>query len=261
MIRLLLPFLMLVFINGTAQEKFQLAPPLLKYGSVFFKSQTTLEIKFNQPGTEIRYTLNGNEPTQNDLLYTTPLIIKNNYTIVTAKAMGKDYLTSDKVMVEFFKQGKNLSQVRFTDPNPKYPGNGKTTLNDLKGGLLNFSDGNWLGYNSDSVEIVIDLLKKEKINSVLVNLLRMEGSWIFLPAQIRLYAYDETKKSYWEIGNNETISTKPLPDKSIPLKIIPNRSTKTNKLKLVVYPLKKIPEWHEGKGTASWLFLDEVIVY
>ncbi len=230
MIRLLLPFLMLVFINGTAQEKFQLAPPLLKYGSVFFKSQTTLEIKFNQPGTEIRYTLNGNEPTQNDLLYTTPLIIKNNYTIVTAKAMGKDYLTSDKVVVEFFKQGKNFAQVSFTDPNPKYPGSGKTSLNDLKGGLLDFREGNWLGYNSDSVEIVIDLLKKEKINSVLVNLLRMEGSWIFLPELIRLYAFDEKKKNYFLIGNNKMSSTKSLPDKSIALKIIPNRSIRTDKL-------------------------------
>ena len=35
----------------------------------------------------------------------------------------------------------------------------------------------------------------------------------------------------------------------------------TQKLKLVLLPLKKIPDWHNGKGNHGWLFIDEIKVY
>jgi hypothetical protein len=50
----------LVFLLGMshiifAQDTFQLAPPLVKYNSVFFADKTMVEIKFAQSATAVHY--------------------------------------------------------------------------------------------------------------------------------------------------------------------------------------------------------------
>lgn len=244
-----------------AQQLFQLAPPLLNYRSVFFQDKTTLEIKFEQPGAEVRYTINGNEPTVKNLLYTTPIAITEKRVNIKAKAMGKDFLPSETVSVEFIKTGKAIQQIDFTAPNPKYTTNNKNLLNDQIGGNTNFNSGTWLGYDSDTVEIDIVLKKKEPINSVLVDLLQNESSWIFLPEQILLYYYDEAQKAYLPLGKETFFSEVPSPKQCHAREIIPKQKIKTNRLKLVLYPLKKIPAWHPGKDNHAWLFIDEIQVY
>ncbi|MEJ8844004.1 chitobiase/beta-hexosaminidase C-terminal domain-containing protein [Lacibacter sp. H375] len=244
-----------------AQQLFQLAPPLLKYKSVFFYDKAILEIKFEQPGAEIRYTINGNEPTANDLLYTKPIVIAGKRTSIKAKAMGTDFLPSETVSVEFIKTGKAIQQINFTAPHPKYTTTNKNILNDQMGGNTNFSSGAWLGFDSGTVEIDIVLKKKETINAVLVDLLQNESSWIFLPEQILLYYYDEAQKSYLPVGKETFFSKGPSSKQCDAHEINPNRKVKTNKLKLVLYPLKKIPAWHPGKDNHAWLFIDEIQVY
>ena len=63
--KLLLPFFLFLMQNCFSQPSFQLAPPILKYKSAFFSGTTSFVFIFNQPGAEVRYTLNGNEPTEN----------------------------------------------------------------------------------------------------------------------------------------------------------------------------------------------------
>lgn len=254
-------FLLAITQYSFAQQLFQLAPPLLNYRSVFFQDKTTLEIKFEQPGAEVRYTINGNEPTAKDRLYTKPIVIAGKRTSIKAKAMGTDFLPSETVSVEFIKTGKAIQQINFSAPNPKYTTNNKNILNDQMGGNTNFSSGAWLGYDSDTVEIDIVLKKKETINAVLLDLLQNESSWIFLPEQILLYYYDEAQKSYLPLGKETFFSEGPSPKQCDAREIIPKRTIKTNMLKLVLYPLKKIPAWHPGKDNHAWLFIDEIQVY
>ncbi len=259
--RLVLLFFLIVTQYSFAQQLFQLAPPMLKYQSVFFHERTTLEIKFEQPGAEIRYTLNGQEPTEKDLLYTKPLVITGKRVSIKAKAMGKNFLPSETVSVAFMKTGKNIKQINFTEPNPKYTTNKKNLLNDHIGGNTNFSSGAWLGYDRDTVEVDIELVKKETIKGVLVDILQNESSWIFLPEQVLLYYYDEAKKSYLPLGKETLFSETPSPKQCDAREILAKQAIKTNKLKLVLYPLKKIPAWHPGKDNHAWLFIDEIQVY
>ena len=39
------------------------------------------------------------------------------------------------------------------------------------------------------------------------------------------------------------------------------KGVKTDKIKLQLYLVKHIPDWHAGKGNRSWIFIDEVKVY
>lgn len=258
--QMLFSFLLLTGWQTGAQQLFQLAPPLLKYQSVFFEGSTSVAIMFSQPGAEIRYTLNGKEPATNDRLYTKPVRITKQTTL-KAKAFGKNYLPSETVQVLFTKDGKKIAGIDYSKPGEQYSSSNATILFDNTGGLMNIHNGTWLGYNADTVTIAIRLRKKEKISSVLIDLLQDDASWIFLPEQTLLYYYNGTTKLF-EPAAKELLTFDKQSVKTIVSKIIHlQQQVYTDQLKLVLLPLKNIPAWHQGKGNHAWLFIDEIKVY
>ena len=258
--------LLIIFISNiavlSAQESFQLAPPLLKYPSVFFTKEAKIEMAFAEPNTEIHFTTNGAEPTQNDLIYKTPLSITTNFTTVKARVFSKIYQASDVVAATFIKDGLPIHSVECTPPNPKYAGSGATTLIDNKGGTTNISNKTWLGFQTDTVEIVLNLNKKEKVNKVLVNLLQDYGSWIFLPEHIEIYSFNSKTKTFQLVGNQIFNQEKEVKGSfCTPSVLTVKKGVKTDKIKLQLYLVKQIPNWHAGKGSRSWIFIDEIKVY
>lgn len=243
-----------------SQLSFQLAPPILKYKSAFFSGATSFEVIFNQPGAEVRYTLNGNEPTENDLLYAAPVPITQK-TKVKVKAFGKNFLPSETVNVQFIKDGKEIRQSTFSKPNEYYANSKANILYDNIGGIINYRSGAWLGYDSDTVTITIDLKKKETVNTVLISLLQDENAWIFLPEQILVHYYNDKQKAFVPAGKEVFVHETPGPKQCNMREITSAQKIKTDKLKLVLLPMKKIPDWHQGKGNHGWLFIDEIKVY
>ena len=258
--------LLVVFILNiavlSAQESFQLAPPLLKYPSVFFTKEAKIEMAFAEPNTEIHFTTNGAEPTQNDPIYKTPLAITKNFTTVKARVFSKIYQASDVVAATFIKDGLPIKSVECTPPNPKYAGSGAPSLVDNKGGTTNISNKTWLGFQTDTVEVVLNLNKKEKVKKVLVNLLQDYGSWIFLPEKIEAYAFDSKTKTFQLVGNQIFNQEKEVKGSfCTPSVLDVKKGVKTDKIKLQLYLVKHIPDWHAGHGSRSWIFIDEVKVY
>lgn len=253
--------LLLFFVQYSySQQQFQLAPPMLKYKSAFFSGSTSFEVIFDQPGAEIRYTLNGSEPTENDLLYSAPVPVTSK-TKVKVKAFGKNFLPSETVNAAFIKDGLGISNSTFSKPNEYYANSKADILNDNIGGIVNYRSGTWLGYENDTVTITIDLKKKETINTVLINLLQDENSWIFLPEQLLVYYYSDKQKKFTLLGKEQFEHRTPGPKQCAMQEIKPTQKIKTGKLKFVLLPLKKIPDWHQGKGNHGWLFIDEIKVY
>jgi hypothetical protein len=259
--KLLVPFLSVFFFSQSfGQPLFQLAPPMLKYQSAFFKDNTSFEVVFNQPGAQVHYTLNGNDPTENDAVYASVVPVTKK-TVVKVKAFGKDFLPSETVRATFISDGKAIKQIRFSKPNESYANAKATILNDNVGGIANYRSGTWLGYDNDTVTITVDLVKKEKINSVLINLLQDQNNWIFMPEALFVYYFDDGRKKYVSVGK-EIFSNEQSGDKECNVQeIIPSSSVNAQKLKLVLVPIKKIPDWHNGKGNHGWLFIDEIKVY
>lgn len=242
------------------QEKFQLAPPMLKFNSTFFSGSTSFEVLFNQPGAEIRYTLNGKEPTANDLLYTGPVTITKR-AVVKIKAIGNDFLPSETVIAEFIKEGKGVQQIEFSTPNEFYTKAKKDILHDNVGGFANYGGGTWIGYDKDTAEVIITLKKKEKVKSVLINMLQDENSWIFLPEQVTLYYFDSKNNSWLKVNEQVFQNDKPSAKKCNSYELRSGKKIKADKIKLIFSVLKKIPDWHPGKGKHAWLFVDEIKVY
>lgn len=258
--KILLPVSLLLIQSSFGQQKFQLAPPMLKYESGFFSGKTSLEVIFNQPGAEVRYTLNGNEPTQKDFLYSKAVSITKK-TLVKVKAFGNDFLPSETVTANFITEGKAIKRASYSKPNESYANSKANILHDNIGGQINYRSGSWVGFDGDTVTVDVELQKKETVSKVLISLLQDENSWIFLPEQILVYYFNDQQKAFLPLGK-ETFQFDDSGPKQVNIREInPSTAIKTKQLKLVFFPLKKIPGWHNGKGNHGWLFLDEIKVY
>ncbi len=258
-------FLIIFYLNIAvlqAQDTFQLAPPILKYPSVFFTNEAKIEMVFAEPNTEIHFTTNNQDPTEKDAIYKTPLSITESFTTVKARVFSKIYKPSDVVQATFIKDGVPIKSIDCTTPNPKYAGSGATTLMDNKGGSTNISNKTWLGFQTDTVEIVLNFDKKRTVKKVLIDLLQDYGSWIFLPEKIEAYSFDSKTKTYQLIGNQAFNQEKEVKGSFCTPSVIDiKKGVKTDKIKLQLYLVKQIPDWHAGKGNKSWIFIDEVKVY
>ena len=257
--------LILFFLNIialAAQETFQLAPPLLKYPSIFFIKETKVEMAFAEPNTHIHFTTNNAEPTESDRIYSAPILINKNFTTLKARVFSKIYKPSDIVEATFIKDGLPIKSVDCTPPNPKYKGDGAATLIDNQGGNVSLSSKTWLGFQSDTVEIVLNFSKKQKVKSVLLDMLQDQGSWVFLPEQVEVFYLDSKTKAFQSFGNKTFTPDNNAKGSNCTLLILEAlKSIKTDKIKLKLYLLKQIPEWHAGKGQKGWIFIDEIKMY
>ena len=245
-----------------AQDTFQLAPPFLKYGSVFFRDKAIVEMKFAQSETELHYTLNSQEPTINDPVYKKPVIVKNNFATLKAKAFGNNFHPSETATATFIKEGKAIQSIQQTTPNPKYPGNGANTLTDNKGGLEQLSSNTWMGYNCDSVTVTLDLGKQQTINKVLLNFLQGESGWVFLPDKIIVKWFDKKTNSYQLFGEEKIPADKETSGSHCNYRIIGVKNKiQTDKILINIIVNKNIPAWHPAKGEHAWMFIDEIKVY
>jgi hypothetical protein len=119
-----------------------------------------------------------------------------------------------------------------------------------------------LGYQQDSVEINLLLEKKELLSSVLINCLQNQGSWIFLPAQIRVFYFNESKQSFELLAEQLNDSNERASVASCqPIIITASKKIRAQKIKIVLKGIKSLPEWHAGKGQPGWLFVDEIKLY
>jgi Fn3 associated len=245
-----------------AQDIFQLAPPLVKYNSIFFTDKAVAAIKFAQSGTAVHYTLNNREPTVKDMVYTKPVAIKNNFTTLKVKAFGNSFHPSAAIAVTFIKDGKAVQSVQQTIPDKDYTGSGANTLTDNKGGIPQFGSNTWLGYNCDTVTVTMNLKKEQNIDKVLLHFLQDEGSWIFMPDEININWFEKKSNSFKIFGKEKFIGDTASPGSRCNYRIIQTKSKiRTDKILINIIVKKRIPAWHAAKGEHGWLFIDEIKVY
>jgi hypothetical protein len=235
---------------------------MLRYSSAFFKDSAIASLKFAQPGTQIFYTVNNNEPTGNDALYQKEIVIKKSPVTLKAKAFGNGFIPSKTVHVTFIKDGLKIKSVEQPPADDKFPGNGVGTLSDDEGGIADLHNKNFLGYMKGPVEINVTLEKKEKITSVLLDFLQDHGSWIFLPQEISIFFYNEKKKAFESMVQEEVPVDSASNENSTVLKMVRStRKINSDKLKIILEPLQSLPGNHPGKGKPGWLFIDEIKIY
>lgn len=244
------------------QQVFQLAPPVLTFESKFFDKKTPVNLKFEMAKTRIHFTLDDSEPTEKSPIFRKPIFIKKHSTQLRARVFAEGFSPSEIVAMEFFRRGIEVKKVEASPaPDPKFAGSGERTLVDGKGGFEALFHPTWQGFQADSVVLNVEFSAPKTIRQAAVNAMQGQSAWVFLPRKIAVFykkpnderLYFLAEQTFPAAAKNEKTSTKIL--------FLNFPKVKTLRLVLKIYPLPSIPDWHDGRGTRAWIFLDEVNFY
>jgi hexosaminidase len=140
-------------------------------------------------------------------------------------------------------QGLGAKVTYITPPNSRYD-SGDLTLVDGQFGARPWRGYQWVGFDTNSITIRIDLGKKTKIKGLEIGFLNEPSSWIHLPEEVVILT-DRNQRKTIKITDERTLIT---------------CRKKTQSLLLTVKGLESIPPGLPGEGNTPWIFADEFIV-
>lgn len=161
------------------------------------------------------------------------------------------------------KKVKNLAKGKpielIGNPTIKYANNGIKNLNDgIVGTDSIFDDGNWLGVQTDDLEIIIDMEQIKNLSNLKIGLMENHNSWIFLPEYVDIFLSRDRNFS-----DRKRIETGDNKKSEIAARRVLTYNVNNKKVRYIKVFFKNIgecPDWHKAAGKKAWFFCDEVIV-
>ncbi|WP_242131407.1 chitobiase/beta-hexosaminidase C-terminal domain-containing protein [Aestuariivivens marinum] len=264
MLKVMICFLAFIFFNCKLkpdslflqQDQIQITQPRLEATNQLIDSIAYLTASLKLEGTKIYYTTNGESPSENSNLYTSPIKVINPGTY-KFKAYHPDWKESDIVEKVFYKKGIPIDSIIWhSNASDRYKGVGSLTLNNNKKGTVDFKDTQWLGFDTIA-HATLQLKIESFVKSITIGYLSDPGSWIFPPAHITVKTSvdgNNFKKLSINLQSIDGISAPSLKHVDIPI------GEDIKYVQVEVKNVSSIPDWHEGKGNKAWLFMDEWVL-
>ena len=153
-------------------------------------------------------------------------------------------------------RGKRVTLL--TPCSDKYPVGGGAALTDGSFGLPDFHY-NWLGFEDEHLEAVIDLGAERDVRSLHADFLQEPLSWIFLPLDVE-YSLSRDGTAFETVAHvvNET---SPREGKVLVRTFGADfAAVRARYVKVRATSWKLCPDWHRGAGQPAWIFVDELLV-
>jgi putative alpha-1,2-mannosidase len=230
--------------------------PYVVAGAKTFKQPMSIEIKCADSLAKIYYTLDGSMPTSGSAFYKKRILISEN-TRVRAIAInnGKSSFVNESV---FTKIRSDLKLTLINKYLYNYAAQGDETLVNGIRGTANWRLGNWQGYQNKDLEAIIDLGQMKPVKQVSLGALQDTRSWIVFPKQVEYWLSDDGKNFKLAATLNSKVDIKELDPQTqeytLPL------DKRTRYIKVIAKQYGALPDWHESKGSPSYIFADEITV-
>lgn len=217
--------------------------------------EVTLSTLGNAP---IHYTLDGTDPTASSPLYEGVLKIKSDAIL---KAMAIHSNVSGRVFSEELKFNKaSMKPITANQPiNATYKYAGASTLVDALRGNNNSRTGRWIAFNGNDMDMTIDLKEPTEISSVSFTANVDPGDWVFDAKGFTVEVSDDNKQ-FTKVASEEYPAMKATDKKGIVEHQLTFSPVKTRYVRVIVQTEKVLPDWHDGKGKPSFLFVDEIVI-
>lgn len=208
----------------------------------------------NEP-QNIRYTLDGSEPTINSFTYNKPIEITKT-TTVKASYFEDGKKVSAPLIQDFLitkSTGKPITLQ--DDPAEAYNTGGAFTLVDgIRGNAKNFGKS-WLGFSGKDCVATIDLGTKTDFSKISFSSVDRKGSWIYLPKGAKISVSDDgvNFKEVKSITAAEIEKSQGNVNLDFP-------KQNARYVKVEIQNLGLIPDGLPGAGNKAWLFVDEIAV-
>ena len=196
-----------------------------------------------------------------DAFYNTAL--ENDITLMNEMGFQvSEYVYSYKEALEVAsKPNKALGKpVQLLTKPKKYANEDPQTLTDGALGGNNFY-ANWLGFEGNHMEAVIDLGEPQQIQSISTAFLQVTNHIVFYPLEVTyLYSIDGINFHLLGIVENDKPLTKSSKVNDIKYFDLDFKSTKVKYVKIHAKNMNTPPYWHHAAGLPSWVFADEVLI-
>ncbi len=230
--------------------------PVIEGGKMSFQNSRKVPITTVQKGIKIFYTTDGSEPDNRSMPYNRPLIVDKSQTI---KAIAYDSKGNKSFITTaiYKKMEYNWNVTLNSKYEQMYDAGGAIGLIDGIRGDINWRKGNWQGYQKTDPDITIDLKKETTVSSVTAGFLQDTRAWIVMPKQMIVQVSDDGKifKTVSDQSNFLPIEDLQQQLKSVTATFTPVKA-KYVRIKAIQYG--KLPEWHEGAGGNTHIFMDEI---
>ncbi|WP_374950368.1 GH92 family glycosyl hydrolase [Mucilaginibacter sp.] len=230
--------------------------PYILSGVKTFKQAISIEIKCADTLAKIYYTVDGSTPTVNSSLYTKKLIISSNATV---KAIAVNNGKSSFVDVATFTKVRGDLKLTLTNKYlPNYAAQGDETLINGIHGTANWRLGNWQGYQNKDLEAIVDMGQIKSVKQVSIGALQDTRSWIVFPKTVEYWTSEDGKNYRLAASVNSKIDVKELTPQTQEYPAALN--IRTRYIKVIAKQYGPLPDWHESKGSPSYIFADEITV-
>lgn len=245
------------------EDVLALSPPLFENGKPVLAALDSIYLKTAIPGAVIRYTLDGTIPdSANGKIYRSPILFSDIVT-VKARAFKKGWLASETAEMTVYKQGKKPERVELrTAPNPEYAAKPDVLVNAELGNITQFRSGQWMGYKDRPMEAIFHFSPKNapELRSVAVSYGVNVGSYIVPPVSMEIWGGNRQEDMQLLVNASfDAFTVQDLADQESRGKVLRfPKSAQYPMYKLVVRNVTRLPDFHPGKGTPGWFFIDEV---
>ena len=234
-----------------------LQPPVITASEARFSAPLTITLNAPQP-CEIRYTLDGSDPTDASPLYTTPFEIAAT-TVIRARAYAKD-MPPSFIATRRFNYDHIVKTTFSRKPSNPYNMGADTILFDGERGEVEDLSQGWLGFSGAAVTTTVDLAKEIEVEYVVLRYAHAPDTWVFAPRQVAVVVstdgvnYSDTLICNVPIDPADEAEATP---RVVELRV-PVNSQGVRSLRLLPQTLATIPAWHRAKGLKPWLLMDEI---
>ena len=207
-------------------------------------------------GIDLRYTLDGGNPTADSPIYSEAIAIDKSGTFQAAPFEGNEAVGSPaKIIFNLHKAiGKKITFAEM--PAEKYSGNGPgSIINGVAGSDERYGGAEWLGFEGKDFEAVIDLGEETTFSKIATRFFNGKGQWIYPPKSMSV-AISNDGENFSEKGK---INVQDGEGKIIKAQVNLGETT-ARYLKVSVKNFGIIPDGAQGAGHRAWLFVDEVVV-
>lgn len=234
-------------------------PPQIKASETRFSQPLTVSITATTEG-KIRYTLDGTEPTENSILYTSPFTLTTT-TVVKARVYDKDGNPSFTATRKF--NYDYIVKTTFSQkPNTPFNVGGDTLLFDGEKGMVDNLSQGWIGFSGKGLSATVELSKPIDVEYVTLRFAHAPEMWAFAPKAITIYLSQDGA----EYGDTVTVEIPFDPtssEENSPRVVemrVPMGKKKIGFVKIDVQSIGMVPSWHRAKGLNPWLLMDEIEV-
>lgn len=232
--------------------------PFFRASGVTFTDNLSVSLGHAEDSTKIYYRIVSGEGNTDFAAYIGNPIPLQATTTIEAYATNQFGARSKSVQETYYKiKGGRVITLQ-TEYANQYSAGGDNALIDFIRGNENYRTGQWQGFQENDVVAIVDLGKKEQINSISLGVLQDIKSWIFYPPKVEFYTSEDGKTWSEPIVVHNTFSDTTYG--GFTQNLTASMDVQAQYVKVIAYNYGLCPEWHLGAGGKSWIFADEIVI-